>query len=264
MQVPSTCKRPREGATIAGCRTARPRRSIRDREVGKILCPLAPLALVVVAISVQYSAADVWVSSIFYNTEMGEWPLRGHWIVKAILHDRAQLAVKLFGVGFILLIAAKLIHSKGRRFPKSLGVTFLAMAIGPLIVGYLKSITHLACPWDESIFGGALPHLRLFDAVPNGTPVGHGFPSAHASSGYAFIAMYFAALVFAPRLRFKALAVGMGLGITFGIAQQARGAHFLSHDLVALSICWGAAGAVFAIFYPMPLLVSLGYRKNIK
>lgn len=31
------------------------------------------------------------------------------------------------------------------------------------------------------------------------------------------------------------------LGLTFGITQQLRGAHFLSHDLWSAALCWAIA-----------------------
>jgi membrane-associated PAP2 superfamily phosphatase len=43
--------------------------------------------------------------------------------------------------------------------------------------------------------------------------------------------------------------VPLGLGVIFGLAQQARGAHFLSHDLVSLGICWLCAAFWCRLFY---------------
>ena len=34
------------------------------------------------------------------------------------------------------------------------------------------------------------------------------------------------------------MASALVIGLVFGIAQQLRGAHFLSHDLWALMVCW--------------------------
>ena len=34
------------------------------------------------------------------------------------------------------------------------------------------------------------------------------------------------------------LAAGVLLGLTFGVAQQARGAHFASHDLSSAFLAW--------------------------
>jgi membrane-associated PAP2 superfamily phosphatase len=36
--------------------------------------------------------------------------------------------------------------------------------------------------------------------------------------------------------------------VTFGIAQQFRGAHFLSHDLWTAMICWTVAFGLYRVF----------------
>ncbi|HEY6125022.1 MAG TPA: phosphatase PAP2 family protein, partial [Steroidobacteraceae bacterium] len=64
------------------------------------------------------------------------------------------------------------------------------------------------------------------------------FPGAHASSGYALFAFYF---VFRDRSRRVArwlLAAAIAVGVAFSIGQEARGAHFLSHDLASAAIVW--------------------------
>jgi membrane-associated PAP2 superfamily phosphatase len=43
------------------------------------------------------------------------------------------------------------------------------------------------------------------------------------------------------------------LGLLFGFSQQLRGAHFLSHDLWTLAICWGTALGLFLWFRRHPL-----------
>jgi membrane-associated PAP2 superfamily phosphatase len=36
------------------------------------------------------------------------------------------------------------------------------------------------------------------------------------------------------------------IGPLYGLTQQLRGAHFLSHDLVSIALCWFVSYAVFA------------------
>jgi len=45
-----------------------------------------------------------------------------------------------------------------------------------------------------------------------------------------------------------ALPFGLLAGTVFGLAQQLRGAHFISHDVASLAVCWGVACAVEACF----------------
>jgi membrane-associated PAP2 superfamily phosphatase len=70
-----------------------------------------------------------------------------------------------------------------------------------------------------------LPHARCF-------------PSAHASSGYSLLALYFLWLERSRRRARLGLLAGIGMGLLFGIAQQARGAHFLSHDVWSAMMVW--------------------------
>ena len=51
-----------------------------------------------------------------------------------------------------------------------------------------------------------------------------------------------------PAWRIPALGVALAAGAAFGIAQQLRGAHFLSHDLGALALCVLVAGALARVW----------------
>ena len=72
-------------------------------------------------------------------------------------------------------------------------------------------------------------------------PPGRCFPAGHASAGYAWLALFFFFTAVKPACRRWGLAIGIGLGLLFGIAQQLRGAHFLSHDVFTAMICWSIA-----------------------
>ena len=62
------------------------------------------------------------------------------------------------------------------------------------------------------------------------------------------MALYFFFLRVAPRWRYAGLGIGLLAGTVFGLAQQLRGAHFLSHDVASLAVCWSVACAVEACF----------------
>lgn len=52
--------------------------------------------------------------------------------------------------------------------------------------------------------------------------------------------------------RWLGLMIGLVAGLIFGISQQLRGAHFLSHDLWSLTICWLVALGFFYLFLFLP------------
>jgi membrane-associated PAP2 superfamily phosphatase len=102
----------------------------------------------------------------------------------------------------------------------------------------MKSWTHVDCPWDLVGFGGTRSYHDLLAALPAHASPGRCFPAGHASAGYAWLALFFFLGDTRPSLRWKGFAVGLGAGVVFGIAQQLRGAHFASHDLWTLMLCW--------------------------
>ena len=112
------------------------------------------------------------------------------------------------------------------------------MVLSIAIVGGLKSITNVDCPWDLIGFGGQNPYVPLFADRPDTLARARCFPGAHASSGFALMCFYFMWRDRSPRLARWALALGIGVGVVFSIGQEARGAHFVSHDLVSAAIVW--------------------------
>jgi membrane-associated PAP2 superfamily phosphatase len=75
------------------------------------------------------------------------------------------------------------------------------------------------------------------------------FPAGHASAGYAWISSYFFGLYYQSRWRWVGLGASMIAGAVFGFVQQIRGAHFISHDIWTLAICWFFSLALFLFFF---------------
>ena len=64
------------------------------------------------------------------------------------------------------------------------------------------------------------------------------------------MALYFVFRDRAPRLAYCRLGAGVLFGLVFGLAQQSRGAHFISHDLCSALLAW---------FVPLTLY-AFGFR----
>jgi membrane-associated PAP2 superfamily phosphatase len=125
-----------------------------------------------------------------------------------------------------------------RAWRQSAGFVVLSMLLATLIVGGLKAVTNVDCPWDLAGFGGHNPYVMLFADRPDALKRAQCFPGAHASSGFALVCFYF---VFRDRSRRAArwmLCAALAVGIAFSIGQEARGAHFLSHDFTSAGIVW--------------------------
>ncbi|MFZ2388297.1 MAG: phosphatidic acid phosphatase, partial [Polaromonas sp.] len=70
------------------------------------------------------------------------------------------------------------------------------------------------------------------------------FPAGHASAGFAFIGGFFAFRHAVPKTAWRWFAGAMLIGLIFGLAQQVRGAHYMSHTLWTAWFCWSVAATV--------------------
>jgi membrane-associated PAP2 superfamily phosphatase len=125
----------------------------------------------------------------------------------------------------------------------------VAMTLSVGLVGLLKQLTNIDCPWDLEEFGGSFPYVTLFGERPDVLRAAHCFPAAHASSGFALVACYFVLREYARRWAVWALWASMLIGTAFGVAQQARGAHFLSHDVFSAFLVWMTSLSVYVFAF---------------
>lgn len=166
---------------------------------------------------------DFALAHFWYQLEGGHWALENNWLTKGIIHTQGRHLTTAMMVAVFLGLAWNWKKPSRRRW------VYLAVT-APLIVIVVSIIKHLVpmdCPWSLLDFGGDRPFIALFAHRPADLPASQCFPAGHASSGYAWLALYFAI----PGKKPWALLPGIAIGLTFGIAQQLRGAHFLSHDL---------------------------------
>jgi len=210
---------------------------------------LVPLLLMAIGVIIEYSGLDLKFISPYFDKTTMSWPYNEHWFASAIMHKGANKFVQLFGLILLITFISSFFSSKMQKYRKPSGYMLLAALLGPILVSIGKATTHIYCPWDLLIFGGTEPYIRIFDSVPVGAKIGHAFPAGHSSGGFAFVSLYFLLKEHKPEFRVYGLLVGLGLGFSFGFAQQVRGAHFFSHDLFSVSICWLAAFFVYIVYY---------------
>ena len=113
-----------------------------------------------------------------------------------------------------------------------------------LVVPALKQINHTSCPWDLAQFGGVatyVGHWRL--GVGDGGP-GRCFPSGHATAAFAFFSGWFVLRHHRPRAARLWLTAVLVLGLTLGVGQYLRGAHYPSHTLWTAWLCWAACAVL--------------------
>jgi membrane-associated PAP2 superfamily phosphatase len=181
------------------------------------------------------------------------FPLRDNWLLNAVTHTGAKYSAWLLEV----FICAAVIFPLGPfgRLPLSRRIqiaTTVILASG--LVSLLKANSLTSCPWDLHEFGGVARHLSHWSGWLNSDGgAGRCFPAGHASAGFAFLGGYFAFRHDAPSVARLWLVGALVAGLAFGISQQLRGAHFMSHTLWTGWICWMTAFLTDPLFIPVVL-----------
>lgn len=185
---------------------------------------------------------DWHLSRALFAWEGYRWLLREAMLTEAVIHRGGHaLSIAAWLAALAAWLFARL---RASALQRPLAHLLLSVLVSTLLVSWLKSWSNMDCPWDIDGLGGTRPYLDLLDLRPQYLPQGRCFPAGHASGGYAWVALYFFFLSVRPAWRWRGLAIGLGVGALFGLAQQLRGAHFLSHDLWTLAICWCVAYAL--------------------
>ena len=210
------------------------------------LLPLGALLLVFVAIEVL--GLDRRLAGALYAWEGHTWAFqKAYWAEKLMHKGGRNLSVAAWLAVLSVWIAS---HFKPQltAWRRPLGYLALAVLTSTLLVSAIKAHSHMDCPWDIVGFGGDRAYVPLYLPRPHDMPRAACFPAGHSSGGYAWMALYFCFLMVRPTWRWRGLAVGVVVGLAFGITQQLRGAHFLSHDIATITLCWAVACAWFRVF----------------
>ena len=213
-----------------------------------------PLAIFIVLAAI-FGTTDLderFASSIFYDAQQG-WLGGSSWWTHQFLHTGGQWLVRGIVLVPVCVWIGSFFASSLRRWRRASGFLAVSMILSIGIVGALKHVTHVNCPWDLIPFGGSVPYAHLFAHRPPSLRIGRCFPAAHASCGYALLALYFVGREVHPRWARAGLAAGILTGVIFGLAQQSRGAHFVSHDLWSATLAWVVAATTYCFAFSCSL-----------
>ena len=207
------------------------------------------LCFVIVFTNIEVIQLDISVANYIYALEGGRWLLKEHWLFSSILHTGARNV--MVSLSLLVLISSILSFFVERLYPFRRALAYLACSsvISALLVTAGKHLSHVDCPWDLQQFGGNLPYVPLFENRPEWMPNAQCFPAGHASAGYAWLGLYFLAHHYRPQFKLYILGATLSIGVIFGVVQQLRGAHFISHDLVTLSLCWQTSLLLYPLFF---------------
>ncbi len=207
---------------------------------------LPVVGLGVLAFAIGRSSFDRASLEPFFDEVSGVFPLRRDWFFEDVLH----LGGKFFVVAFtaILGIGAAIGWRKPRWSEHARRAAYLVVCLLATvgIAGAWKNLADQVTPWDTLGFGGRKPwpgslgRQSIWDIV--------GSPGAHASSGFAWMSLFFVGASLGARSRWLWLAPGLLLGLLFAAGQHARGAHQPSHEPWSIAIAWLVACSFAALF----------------
>ncbi len=199
-----------------------------------------PLLLILLGVLINLTGLDLTLAEKIAALEGGRFYWQNNYALATIFHAGGRNLVAVLFAGLVLVTSAGFLLPSWRRYRQSMIYVLVAASSSMLLIAGFKDITTLPCPWSLSEFGGQQPWTNLSQLFSMSLPLQHCFPSGHAAGGYAWIALGFLFPLGCQRF-WLGLIPGMLLGLTFGIVQQLRGAHFISHDFFTLAICWWTA-----------------------
>jgi membrane-associated PAP2 superfamily phosphatase len=177
---------------------------------------------------------DISMARHFFSPTEG-WIYRDNFVLEKILHKGGVIAGIIFNVILVGLIIYFWKRPDKKKFRDYLGFIFISSLLTILAVFFLKKMTTFPCPWNSDPFavGGTIvpPLWKMFSLD---LPARHCFPGGHSSGGYCYLSMYFGYTFIYGKRNFFTLLPGLIIGLVFGITQQMRGAHFVSHDIATI------------------------------
>ena len=181
------------------------------------------------------SGLDLWMATLFGDAR--GFPLQNHWLWNDVLHDKIKPFT--WALEIALLVGIAVPCSALRALPVArraqLAITTL---VALLLVSSIKLRSATSCPWDLQQFGGAAIYVSHWARGVLDGGGGGCFPAGHASAGFAFLGGFFVFRRSHPALAWYWLAGTLALGLLLGVAQQIRGAHYMSHTLWTAWLCW--------------------------
>ncbi|WP_232291588.1 phosphatase PAP2 family protein [Polaromonas sp. JS666] len=189
----------------------------------------------------DYSGLDLWLAHWFGSAR--GFPLQDHWLWRGLLHDGIRPLPWLLELGLLAAIVWPVVALR-QLAPERRAQLALTTLLALLAISGMKLHSHTSCPWDLQQFGGVAKHVSHWAWGVSDGGGGHCFPAGHASAGFAFLGGFFAFRHALPATARRWLAGAMLAGFALGLAQQVRGAHYMSHTLWTAWLCWATAALV--------------------
>ena len=193
---------------------------------------------------------DLWCSDRFYFGPQLGWKYKHSWWAEQVIHKGGRYLILSVAAASLLIIAESFSPAsmlKRYRRPALYLALCIGLSTGSVAIG--KATINRHCPWDCSRYGGSVNYTSIFVAPDVGSPRGHGFPAGHASGAFSLVAVYFVFYGHRPVWARRGLTLGLILGAIFTFGQLVRGAHFISHSIVTLALCWVISMVVYCFIF---------------
>jgi membrane-associated PAP2 superfamily phosphatase len=211
----------------------------------------APLAVFLLLAALLASThIDLTIAhALYFDEAQSRWLGATSWWTNELIHRDGTWLMRSVAALSLALWAATWWRPQLHELRRPALYFFVSLVVSVGLVGLLKTLTNVDCPRDLTEFGGTFPFIHLFEHRPAALRHAQCFPAAHASSGYALLALYFVLRERSRRAARFGLASGLLLGLVFGIAQQSRGAHFVSHDVWSAMLVWTVSLSLYTFVF---------------
>ena len=204
------------------------------------------LLFVLLAILFERSDIDLVVSDRFFDFQARAWKYKDSWWAEGLIHLQGRRLALSFFLVTLAAWALSFLREAWKPWRRTALYLVLAIGLGTGSVALVKETVNRHCPWNCTRYGGDVPYGKLFDPLPASCRKGNCFPAGHAAAGFSLMSGYFIYYRRDQRKALGLLALGLLVGSLFGFAQIARGAHFVSHNVWSLALCWFVGLGLYA------------------
>lgn len=215
-----------------------PNNNARKKITSLLFCACFILATLLL---VKYVDFDLVLQEHFYNRTTHQWWITPemHANLSCFFYKGVKIIAGILGVLAFLGVLAGFLNIGIKKFRKPLLLLMLSIFLVPGIVAGSKQITNIYTPAQLRLYDGTKTYRPVLSKWPPRAASekrGLGFPAGHATTGFAFMCLFFC---FCKRkFRYLGLGLGISLGWILGIYQTFRGEHFLSHTIVSMFLAW--------------------------
>lgn len=198
------------------------------------------LLFIICLVFFDFSSLDLYIQQHLFSgsDQRWLWPKKEP-LARFFFYDGIKYLLIVFALTLVTTLGCESYWPRIRHYRRRVAIVFLSLALVPLVIGGLKTLTNVPCPHAIKDFGGQYPYVGVLAHLQKGAVFWSGqrcFPAAHASSGFALFSLM--ALYRKPGNQLSAFFFALTLGWVMGIYKMVIGDHFFSHTLASMLLAW--------------------------